>query len=114
MKVINFSYEALDGLIADWHNQCVESMRAADKIYELFGAAPESCAMKSISDLIALQIDFFEKVFGIGGWLDWWAWDCGFGKNPHEACLKGEELKLISTVDDLIKIIIADLKTQQV
>lgn len=76
------------------------------------GSNPESSLMKAINALQELATKQAAELVGVSqDWLDAWWLECNFGDKPLQAGLVGEELRTITTLEELMKLILDDLKT---
>lgn len=99
----------LEKAIRDFHDRVSEAELSLDAMNETLSMAPESKLCTAIWALVGAYKDALGKAYGIEGWLEWWWLECRLGQNPLKAAVSGEQLRTISTVDDLVALILDDL-----
>lgn len=107
MTAVNLS--DLDRHVREFHER---GRHAEDLISELdtvLSLDAESPLRQSTYALIGGYRNALDAAFHIGGWLDWWWLECGFGNNPLQASPAGGQLRLIETVDDLVALVAEDI-----
>ncbi|WP_313250784.1 hypothetical protein [Stenotrophomonas sp.] len=80
-----------------------------DLLDEVLDITPESPLRKAAWDLIGGYINALDRAWNIGGWLEWWWSEVRLGESPSSASLKGEPMRPIRNIDDLVGIVLDDL-----
>lgn len=101
--------ERITADIRAWHEAVVDLESKIDALDEVLDIAPESPLRLAIWSLVGGYIRALDHAWDIGGWLEWWWEELRMGECPSQAGLKGQEMRSIATLDDLIKIALDDL-----
>ena len=101
--------EKAEKQIREFHARVTEIERVTDAMNSFLSMTPESVLNAAIWALVGGYTDAIDAAYNIGGWLEWWWLECRLGKNPMQAGLAGEELRTISTIDDLVRLICDDI-----
>jgi hypothetical protein len=94
-------------LIERWIQSAARVQDTLGKVENAFGASPEN----KVSSAVWRMFDEYTRTLAaqLGddavGWLDWFAWECDFGREPkHMTFADGEELLVVSASDLLAAI----------
>lgn len=96
--------------IRDFHDTVSEAEAVMGELNEVLGMSPDSRLYSAVWALGGALKDALDAAYGIGGWLEWWWLECSLGRNPMQAGWEGAEMRTITTVDDLVRLIIDDLE----
>jgi hypothetical protein len=89
-----------------WMERHQAMVAMLDKLYDITQANPGSPLLAEIYGLMDSHTKAVARIVGdTAGWLDWFAYECDFGRRPHEAALKGEKLTTIRTIKQLARLI---------
>lgn len=77
-----------------------------DTLDTSIGLTVEGPVSMALSEAVRTQQAALEAQFGIGGWLEWWWLECYLGKQPMEAGVNGDPMRLIVTLEDLIQLLL--------
>ncbi len=95
-------------------------MQAAIRVQDTFGrleeslmASPENEIRAAIWDMFAqytrtLAMQLGDDAEDAQGWLEWFAWECDFGRKPMEMVFSDGETLLVVGASDLLAAILAD------
>ena len=61
---------------------------------------PESPVNESFYAMVRYNLEGFSEDHR--GWIEWYFWECDFGRKPQKAALQGEEMRPVDTVDKLV------------
>lgn len=100
------NHSEIEKAIRTFHEKVSEVEQVLDTLNKSLMMAPESPLHSAVGGLVEGWKDTLGAAYGIGGWLEWWWQECRLGAHPMQAGLAGEELRLIATVDDLVKLVI--------
>lgn len=103
------SAEKTEQAVRDFHKRAVDIEACAAALGELVGMQPESRVMAALFGTLGAYMRALGEPLGIDGWLEWWWLECGLGERPKQAGLRGEALRDVSTIDDLVRIVIDDV-----
>ena len=101
--------EAIGKAVRDWHEHMIEVERVMSELEAVVGSCPEAPINTAIWSLIGGYIRALDSAYHIGGWLDWWRWECDLGATPMQAQPFGYEMRLIATIDDFVQLVCDDL-----
>lgn len=101
---------AIEQAIRDFHARVTEAEQVLDVLNDVLEMRPEGRLYSAVWALIGGYLDALDASHpGIGGWLEWWWNECRLGTRPLHAGLAGEELRMIATIDDLVRLVCEDL-----
>ena len=103
---MNMNEQRIAQSIRQWHERVVELETRYNELSPLIGANPESLMMAAVWHVAS-------EATGAGGWLEWWWLECNLGARQMTACLPGEPLRNIATLEDLIRLVLDDLRRAQ-
>ena len=106
-------HKKVEQQVREWHEALTGVFEIMERLDDVLDINPESPLNAAIFKLIGSYNRALGWSNGIDGWLEWWWTECRMGENPMRAGLPGGELTLISNIDDLVKLIIDDLKQTQ-
>ena len=101
--------QAVEQAIRDFHERVTDAEKVLDALDDVFSWSPDSQMFKVFSALVGGYVSALGAAYHIEGWLEWWWIECRLGKNPLRAASVGEEMRTISTVDDLVSLVLLDL-----
>jgi hypothetical protein len=105
--------EELVPLIERWIQAALRLHDTYGKLEKAFMASPEN----EIRAAIWGMFDEYTKVLAellsddtedALGWLEWFAWECDFGRKPHEMEFSDGETLMVVGASDLLAAILAD------
>ena len=102
--------KVISAVILEWFETVSAMTDALDSIEQALHTRPESPLNEAAWALIGSYIRAIDAKYNIGPWLDWFWTECRLGESPMHASLPGESLRAITGIDDLIKLIIDDLR----
>lgn len=105
--------EKVEAAIREFHARMVEMERVLDAMNSVMSMAPESDLQSAIWALVESYQASLSAAYNIGDWLEWWWLECKLGAVTMTAGLPGEAMRKISNIDDLVKLIIDDLKQSE-
>lgn len=103
--------ENIEKAIRKFHDKVVEADRVISELDGLLAMNPESALHSAVWALVGAYKDALGAAYNIDGWLEWWWLECSLGKNPLQASPAGGELRVIATIDDLVRLVCDDLKS---
>lgn len=106
-------HKKVEQQVREWHEALIGLFEIRERLDDVLNINPESPLNTAIYELIGSYNRALGWPHSIEGWLEWWWIECRMGESPMRAGLPGEDMRLISTVDDLVKLIIDDLKQAQ-
>lgn len=90
-------------LIEQWVESAKKIEIPLDKMSDIFMASPENELSSSVWLMFDKYTQSLAKLIGDeDGWLDWFAWDCDFGRNAKEMTFPNGETLLVVGAGDLI------------
>lgn len=99
-------------LLRQWHERMQDYEAAMDALQRLTGYAPESPLPAAISAVAGLLTTTVADRIGCSDeWLMVWWTECNLGERPLRAGPVGEELREITTIEELHALIVADGET---
>jgi hypothetical protein len=108
--MIELDEEAIEAAIRKWHERTQEVLARIEAIDVALGLTPESPLHATTWALVGGYIDALDLAYSIGGWLEWWFEECDLGRSPLQAGMPDEAIRTIATVDDLVSLILDDLR----
>jgi hypothetical protein len=96
--------------IREFHYRVTEIERVTDVLSSVLSMTPECELYSGIWALIGGYRDALGASYSVDGWLDWWWMECRLGLSPLRASPAGGELRMVSTIDDFVKLVLDDLK----
>jgi len=103
----------IEKAIRDFHNRVGDIERVTDALNAVLMGHPESDFNMALWAVVGAYKDALDEAYSIGSWLEWWWLECSLGNNPMQAGLAGEELRTIATIDDLVTLVLDDLKQSE-
>lgn len=100
--------------IKRFHDDCSNARKILGAIDDLLGIEPESILNSVVYRLIDGYIAALGDAYAIHGWLNWWAWECQFGEKPLGAQVGENPEREITTIDDLVAIVLEVLELPEV
>lgn len=92
-----------------WQDAVREVDKQYDALHALTGLTPESPLWKAVGAMQNLLTEQTAKLCSIGReWLDAWWLEHDFGAKPMQAGLKGQPLREIKTLEELVDLICDD------
>lgn len=110
---MNMNEQRIAQSIRQWHERVVELETRYNELSPLIGANPESLMMAAVWHVASGYTDMTGEATGAGGWLEWWWLECNLGARQMTACLPGEPQRNIATLEDLIRLVLDDLRRAQ-
>lgn len=99
-------------ILTAWQDAMREVDAQYDALHALTGLTPESPPWKAVGDMQNLLTEQTAELCSIGKeWLEAWWLECDFGANPMKAWLKGQPLREIKTLEELVDLICDDLES---
>jgi hypothetical protein len=101
---------ALDRLVSRWVDTAIRVQDTFGKIENAFMASPENEIRSAIWDMFGeytrtLAAQLSDDAEDARGWLEWFAWECDFGRKPMEMVFAdGEKLMVVGAADLLAAI----------
>jgi hypothetical protein len=96
-------------LLTRWQERMQDANDNMDALAQIIGCTPESPLQSAIYGLMG---DYTQQVADRIGcsteWLEAWWLDHNFGERPMSAGIVGEPLRDISTLEDLVALIVGD------
>lgn len=92
--------------IRNFCERVAEIERVVGVLDEVFGMQPECALHSAVYALAGGYQATLDSTYGLAGWLEWWWLECGLGSRPLQASPAGGKLRLITTVDDLVQLIL--------
>lgn len=103
----------IEKAVRDFHDRVSNVERVIDSMNSVFMTSPESEFNSAIWAIVGAYKDSLDDAYCIGGWLEWWWLECNLGIRPMKASLAGEEMRTISSIDDLVSLILDDIKKSE-
>lgn len=103
----------IEKAIRDFHDRVSDIERVTDAMNAILMTSPESDFNSALRAVVGAYKEALDEAYNIGSWLEWWWLECGLGNKPMQASLAGEELRTIATIDDLVALILDDLKQSE-
>lgn len=102
-------------LVSLWMERGKQLHKTQDEISALLMAAPEAPLFKAAWDCFSGYTRNLAKNIGDqDGFLEWFAWECEFGKKPMEVKFPNGEKLMVCGVADLVDAIITDEKGNRI
>lgn len=101
----------VEAAILEFHQIVANTEAVMSSLDALLEQAPDSALKTAVWSAVGAYSRALDEAYGIGGWLDWWWLECDLGARPMRAGLKGEQLRNISTPDDLVRLVLDDLRS---
>ena len=105
--------EAIEKAVRDFHDRVYEVEHVTARLGDVLSIPPDAPLTTAIWQLIGGYRDALGAAYGIEGWLDWWWIECNLGGTPMDAAPVGGEMRKISTVDDLVRLVCDDLAKEE-
>jgi hypothetical protein len=104
---------ALDRLVSRWVDTAIRVQDTFGKIENAFMASPENEIRSAIWDMFGeytktLAAQLSDDAEDARGWLEWFAWECDFGRKPMEMVFADGETLMVVGASDLLAAIRAD------
>jgi len=104
---------ALDRLVSRWVDTAIMVQDTFGKIENAFMASPENEIHSSIWGMFGeytrtLAAQLSDDAEDARGWLEWFAWECDFGRKPMEMVFANGEKLLVVGASDLLAAIRTD------
>jgi hypothetical protein len=106
---------ALDQLVSRWVETAIRVQDTFGKIENAFMASPENEIRSAIWDMFGgytqtLAAQLSDDAEDALGWLEWFAWECDFGRSAKEMVFADGESLMVVGPSDLLAAIRADDK----
>jgi len=103
----------LERLVSSWVDTAIRVQDTFGKIEDAFMASPENEIRSSIWGMFGeytktLAAQLSDDAEDASGWLEWFAWECDFGRKPMEMVFADGEKLMVNGVSDLIAAIRTD------
>ena len=103
----------LPRLVERWVETAIRVQDTFGKIENAFMASPENEIRSAIWDMFGeytrtLAAQLSEDAEDARGWLEWFAWECDFGRKPMEMVFANGETLLVVGASDLLAAIRTD------
>ena len=98
--------DQVDQAIRAFQGRVVEIERVLDAMSAVLGMQPECALREAIFGLVGDQLALLDAAGGVDGWLEWWWLECGLGNRPMGAAPAGGKMRLVATLDDLVRIVL--------
>jgi hypothetical protein len=100
-------------LIQKWIDAAIRVQDTFGKIENAFMASPENEIGSAIWDMFSeytrtLAAQLSDDAEDARGWLEWFAWECDFGRKPMEMVFANGEVLLVVGASDLLAAICTD------
>lgn len=103
--------EKLEKAVREFHERVKQMTQVADDLSTILFMGPESPFYTAMWKVMEGYRDTLEELYGLAGWIDWWWLECDMGNRPMQAKIPGDtEFRLISTIDDFVRLAIDDFK----
>lgn len=104
---------ALDRLVSRWVDTAIRVQETFGKIENAFMASPENEIRSAIWDMFGeytrtLAAQLSDDAEDARGWLEWFAWECDFGRKPMEMVFADGETLMVVGASDLLAAIRTD------
>lgn len=96
--------------LREFHERIGALDETYDQLHGLVGIDPEAPLANAIWAVAGGWQRALDTAYGLGGWLEWWWLECALGAKPKSVRLPGEEERTIATVDDLVAVVLDDLR----
>lgn len=106
-------YKKVELQIRKFHECCLTNESIIEQFGDIFDINPESKFFQSQYEIIGGYIEAMDCAYHIGGWLEWWLFECHLGKTKLKAKLPTETERSIEYLDDFVKLVIDDLKQNE-
>ena len=99
----------MTNLIQPWINRGKAVEAIVEDAKRLIGADPESPIIRELYGTFgALTKSTAERIGDQEGWLEWFAWECEFGRKPKEVEFPDGEILMVVGASDLAAAIATD------
>ena len=103
----------LDQLVSRWVDTAIRVQDTFGKIEKAFMASPENEIRSAIWDMFGeytqtLAAQLSDDTDDARGWLEWFAWECDFGRKPMEMVFADGETLMVVGASDLLAAIRTD------
>lgn len=100
-------------LVERWVQTAIRVQDTLGKIENAFMASPENEISSAIWDMFGeytrtLAAQLSDDAEDASGWLEWFAWECDFGRKPMEMVFANGETLLVVGASDLLAAIRTD------
>lgn len=102
--------ERVERAVRDFCERAAAAGELMEQLDALIGLQPESPLSTAVWSVLGGWERALDEAYDLGGWLDWWWLECGLGARPKGVRLPGGEERLIATVDELVKVVLIDLR----
>lgn len=104
---------ALDQLVSRWVDTAIRVQDTFGKIENAFMASPENEIRSAIWDMFGeytrtLAAQLSDDAEDARGWLEWFAWECDFGRKPMKMVFADGETLMVVGASDLLAAIRTD------
>jgi hypothetical protein len=103
----------LNRLVSRWVDTAIRVQETFGKIESAFMASPENEIRSAIWEMFGeytrtLAAQLSDDAEDALGWLEWFAWECDFGRNPMEMVFADGETLMVVGASDLLAAIRTD------